>query len=247
EEFSGSSGKVQPSEMKRRREGTSTDVTSKRAKKVSAEDEKKKMGECTKKQYFQRLWNEEDEIVMLQGIIKFEDVTGKSPFDDSHGFIEFVKKFISFEASVHQYTGKIRQLKRLKGTKRKSGFSEAHDQKCFKLAKSIWGTKETAKKTDLFSSPNGKMVEEDDVDVTNSDWFENSFLLPLIESLGVDSVKHKWSVVPMEAKKKIEERLELLEADEGECKKIKETLKIKKRECLKQKTDFLNEVIDVMT
>ncbi|XP_020865709.1 probable transcription factor At1g66420 [Arabidopsis lyrata subsp. lyrata] len=176
-----------------------------------------------------------------------ESQEGKSPFDDSHGFIEFVKKFISFEASVHQYTGKIRQLKRLKGTSETGGTK--HDQE---LAKSIWGTKETAKKmdslkSDLFSSPNGKMVEEDDVDVTNSDWFENSFLLPLIESLGVDSVKHKWSVVPMEAKKKIEERLELLEADEGECKKIKETLKIKKRECLKQKTDFLNEVIDVMT
>ena len=83
--------------------------------------------------------------------------------------------------------------------------------------------------------------------MTNSDWFENSFLLPSIESLGVDSVKRKWNVVPMEFKKKIEERLELLEADESECKKMEEMLKVKNSECVKQKTNLLNEVIDVMT
>lgn len=249
---------VATSKMKRRSEGTSTYVNSKRAKNVSAEDEKK-IEECTTRLRFKRLWNDDDEIVVLQGIIKFEDVTGKSPFEDKQGFIKLIEKSISFEASENQYIDKIRHLKRKYMKKRKNGFSNAHDQKCFKLAMSIWGADEEKSKKmdtlkqDLFSSPNGKNVREDDgskvlihgEDVT--DWFENSFLLRSVESLGVESVRHKWSMVPIETKKKIEERLELLEANECECKKIEEMLKIKKRECMKQKTDLLNEVISVIT
>ncbi|KAL1224963.1 putative transcription factor [Cardamine amara subsp. amara] len=93
----------------------------------------------------------------------------------------------------------------------------------------------------------GSKVVKGGVDVMNSDWFENSFLVGLVESLGVGSVKERWSLVPVESKKKLEDKLKLLQGKELECKKIEEMLKAKELECVRQRSDLLNELISVIT
>lgn len=171
-----------------------------------------------------------------------------------------------------QYMDKIRHLKR-KYVKKRKTFVKAHDLKCVYLSKFIWGDDEVnsdvkcnerskkierkkKKKQDLSSLPNSSKVvkhrgeENSNVKedyVKNSDWFENSFLVGLVESLGVDSVKKRWSLVPIESKKKLEEQLKLLQGKELECKKIEEMLKGKEVECVRQRSDLLNEVISVIT
>ncbi|CAH8256207.1 unnamed protein product [Arabidopsis lyrata] len=92
---------------------------------------------------FQRLWSEEDEISVLQGMIDFKADTGKSPYEDSNAFYEFLKKSISFEVSKNQFMDKIRSLrKKYIGKEGKEpSFVKAHDKKAFELSKFIWGPK----------------------------------------------------------------------------------------------------------
>lgn len=70
---------------------------------------------------------------------------------------------------------------------------------------------------------NGKKVEEGKGVLMHggdsekaSDWFETSFLVRSIASLGVDefSVKQRWSNVPVETKKRMEDKWKLLQAKE---------------------------------
>ncbi|CAN6892184.1 unnamed protein product, partial [Brassica oleracea] len=92
---------------------------------------------------------------------------------------------------------------------------------------------------------NGKKVEVDKEVLVNgdsksvgamsaSDWFEDSFLVGSIASLGVGErfVKQKWSTVAVETKKKMEEKWKLLQA--------------KEMELVLQKTDFMREVGSVI-
>ncbi|KAL0854035.1 hypothetical protein Bca101_059187 [Brassica carinata] len=67
-----------------------------------------------------------------------------------------------------------------------------------------------------------------------SDWFEDSFLVGSIASLGVGErfVKQKWSIVAVETKKRMEEKWKLLQA--------------KEMELVLQKTDFMREVGSVI-
>ncbi|XP_048599835.1 probable transcription factor At1g61730 [Brassica napus] len=90
-------------------EGISKETNSKRAKK----DDEKKIGEDSKKPAaFQRLWTEEDEIAVLQGMIDFKKDTGNSPYDDTNAYYDYIKKSISFEVSKNQFMDKLRSLKK---------------------------------------------------------------------------------------------------------------------------------------
>ncbi|CAN6803384.1 hypothetical protein HID58_079755 [Brassica napus] len=252
-------------------------------KKVHAKRSKK---EDSKKPLFQRLWSEEDEIYLLQGMIDFNSETGKSPYEDMDGFYEFIKKSISFEASKYQTVEKIRSLRKKYVKKVRRGVEslpKAHDMECFKLSKYIWGSNGMALKSNLKKKidsvkPHGKEVEKDvesygslkkkldfleanegrrrlrglgkkvEVDkevlvngdsksvgvMSASDWFEDSFLVGSIASLGVGErfVKQKWSMVAVETKKKMEEKWKLLQA--------------KEMELVLQKTDFMREVGSVI-
>lgn len=111
-----------------------TSVSAKRAK--IAEEAKKPSS-------FQRLWSEEDEVSMLQGMIDFKADTGKSPYEDMDRFYEITSKSISFEASKIQFVDKIRSLKRKYMGKVKHGaesLTKNHDIDCLKLANYIWGS-----------------------------------------------------------------------------------------------------------
>ncbi|XP_028087559.1 probable transcription factor At4g00390 [Camellia sinensis] len=53
---------------------------------VVQEESAKKTGHDTKKQLFQRLWSEEDEIVILKGMIEYTAKKGSNPLADVNAF-----------------------------------------------------------------------------------------------------------------------------------------------------------------
>ncbi|KAH0936523.1 hypothetical protein HID58_013640 [Brassica napus] len=132
--------------------------------------------EAKKPSSFQRLWSEEDEVSLLQGMIDFKADSGKSPYEDMDRFYELASKSISFEASKIQFVDKIRSLKRKYMGKAKHGaesLTKAHDIDCLKLATCIWGLalesnssakklgKEEEEEVVAPESANGDKVEED--------------------------------------------------------------------------------------
>ncbi|KFK24583.1 hypothetical protein AALP_AAs67532U000200 [Arabis alpina] len=193
----------------RRRKGNA-----KRAKKVTSGEDEKKTGEVTKKQAFQRLWSEEDEIALLQGMLNFRKEKGKSPYEDTNEFYEFVKKCIQFEASKNQLMEKLRSLKKKYiGTRKNESVAKTNGKSQRKTEKL------DSVKQDLFSPlPNGKSVQEDLEPQKTSDLFESSFLVQSIAQFGVDeaSVIQGWNSAPVESKKMIEERMRALRAKELE-------------------------------
>ncbi|CAE5960276.1 unnamed protein product [Arabidopsis arenosa] len=211
--------------------GSSSEEEGKESGSLSEEEKQKDPGKNyppTKNNYFQRKWGEDDEIVLLQGMVDFKNDKGKSPYDDMTAFIDTVKNIISFQANQSQFTTKIRRLKDKYLRKRNKGadensFAKAHDLKCFQLSKVIW---ESTKVKEESLKPNEEKVV---------DWFVNSSLVGSIASFGVaeDVVKQRWSMVSMKTKKKLEEKFKLL--------------KDKESEYLWLKTSFFHEVNSMIT
>ncbi|KAJ4869883.1 DNA-binding storekeeper protein-related transcriptional regulator [Raphanus sativus] len=206
------SGTKRPSEV------TSKETNSKRAKK-----EKKPAA-------FHRLWTEEDEIAVLQGMIDFKKDTGNSPYDDTNAYFDYIKKSISFEVSKNQFMDKLRSLKKkYMGKEKKPCFTKPHEHKSYRLCKFIWGPdgmglesavksnggvsskKRTKKELSFASSPPNGGDER-------FDWFEKSFLVRGIAGFGVDEsyVRQRWRLVPVESRKKVEEKVKMLQAKEIE-------------------------------
>lgn len=128
------SKKVKPLTKKR----SLSERASKEAKKVKSGGS----GEEAKKTYFQRVWSEEDEIAVLQGLIDYRNDTGASPYDDTNAFYLSVKKSISFDVSKTQVIKKIWGLKTKYENNLGKGeltFSKPHDLKAFDLSKFVWG------------------------------------------------------------------------------------------------------------
>ncbi|CAL9248105.1 unnamed protein product [Arabidopsis halleri] len=120
---------------------------------------------------FQRLWSEEDEILLLEGMIDFSRDTSTSVYDHMNGFFEKHKDSISFDVkSVNQFVKKIWSLKNKYFLKRRSRVStNVHDKNCLELAKKICGSDVDATlKVDDSFKVDGVKVE--------CDWFEWSFL-----------------------------------------------------------------------
>ncbi|CAH8371859.1 unnamed protein product [Eruca vesicaria subsp. sativa] len=249
------------------RKRLSTNVSSKRAKKIYTQGGK--MG--TKTPSHRRLFSEKDEIVLLEGIIDFK---GKNPLEAKRSFYQSIKGSLSlsFDVTLKQLEDKIRYMKKLYTAKAKSGEQASvlnpHQQKCFQLSKAIWGAegvasdspiisnskskeseRRTTEKIDLVTSPKGKNVQEvrrrRDMEkspsvVTETDCDESSFFL------GMDFLKEKWTKVPTETKKKTQEKMKKLLADELECQKFEEMLKAMKDKCAQEKVELLNEVTSLI-
>ncbi|KAG8502266.1 hypothetical protein CXB51_002184 [Gossypium anomalum] len=111
-----------------------------------AVEEVKKTGEDAKKQLFQRLFSEDDEIALLKGMLDYSAKKGADPCADMNAFYNFVKKSIHTDVTKAQMMDKIRRLKKKfennagKGKKGEDRtFSKAHEQNAFELSKMIWG------------------------------------------------------------------------------------------------------------
>ncbi|CAK9320964.1 unnamed protein product [Citrullus colocynthis] len=112
---------------------------------VVAEDDPKKSVDESKK-LFQRLWSEDDEIAILNGMIDYSARKGADPALDMNAFHDFIKKSLHVDVTKAQLVDKIRRLKkkyRNNADRGKKGadptFSKPHEQKGFELSKKIWG------------------------------------------------------------------------------------------------------------
>ncbi|XVF79316.1 hypothetical protein PTKIN_Ptkin14bG0211500 [Pterospermum kingtungense] len=147
---------VKASSAKRPSESEKEPKEAKRPKKKAGEEgatatpaaveEMKKTGEDSKKQLFQRLFTEDDEIAVLKGMLEYSEKKGSDPLADMNAFYDFVKKSIHTDVTKAQLMDKIRRLRKKfennagKGKKGEDRtFTKDHEQKAFKLSKMIWG------------------------------------------------------------------------------------------------------------
>ncbi|KAI9391649.1 hypothetical protein POPTR_007G119800v4 [Populus trichocarpa] len=135
-------------------------------KENDGEDKKAKRGAGAGGGGPQRLWSDEDEIVMLNGMVEYQIEKGKNPFADNGDFHGFVKKSLHVDATNNQFLDKIRRLKKKYFTDVEKNekeideiFSKPHDLECVELAKKIWGAGgiEMGKKGN-FNKKSGKNV-----------------------------------------------------------------------------------------
>ncbi|KAJ0575188.1 putative transcription factor GeBP family [Helianthus annuus] len=106
-----------------------------------------------KKQLFQRLWSEDNEIELIQGMISYVDEKGKDPVADVNDFHEFVKKSLHVDVNDRQMLAKARRLKKkfennvarvVKNGKVRS-FSNPHEKRMYELSKNLWGDESNKK------------------------------------------------------------------------------------------------------
>ncbi|XP_016508976.1 putative transcription factor At1g61730 [Nicotiana tabacum] len=145
---------------------------SKRSKKTPKKEietpvKQKTPTEDVKRQLFQRLWSEDDEIVILKGMVDYRLKKKSDPVADLSAFHDFIKKSLHVDVSKTQLQDKIRRLKKKyennagkeKKGKKERTFSKPHEQKTYELSKKIWGKEKTDNK--------GEKVEEVDRVVEN--------------------------------------------------------------------------------
>lgn len=141
---------------------TSTVRDSKRAKKKSETEvegsEDKAVSNDDSKKLFQRLWSEDDEIAILQGMLDYRAKKKADPIADLNDFHEFIKKSIHIDVSKTQLQDKIRRLKKKyknNSSKENKGKykvpSKAHEHTAYELSKKVWGQEGNA----LSPKPNG--------------------------------------------------------------------------------------------
>uniref|UniRef100_M4EH43 Glabrous enhancer-binding protein-like DBD domain-containing protein n=1 Tax=Brassica campestris TaxID=3711 RepID=M4EH43_BRACM len=209
---------------------------------------------------FARVFSEKDEIVLLQGVI---DSQVENPLKYKRSFYQSMKGSFSFDVTLVQFKDKIRNLKRKYKAKEKSGeqaasASNPHQQKCFQLSKAIWGadgiafeSKESerglTKKRDLVTPGMGNNNAQEDmekaplVEKESTGWDDESSFF-----LGMDFLKEKWTKLPAESKKGTQEKMKKLHANELECQKYEEMLKVMKDKCARDKVELLNEVTSLI-
>ncbi|WOG91697.1 hypothetical protein DCAR_0310947 [Daucus carota subsp. sativus] len=90
-----------------------------------------------------RLWSEDDEIVILQGLIDYQLANDEDPYSDLEAFYKFVKDSLHVSVSMKQLSDKIRRLKKKYSVNAEKGddvvFVKPHEDKSFELSKKIWG------------------------------------------------------------------------------------------------------------
>ncbi|KAL6992701.1 hypothetical protein U1Q18_010815 [Sarracenia purpurea var. burkii] len=140
--------------VKRQAEGeNNSNRESKKAKRKAVDTDKgleedtvKKTSDGAKKQLFQRLWSEDDEIAILKGMIDYKEKKGVDPLADMVAFHSFIKKSLHVDVSKTQLSEKVRRLKKKyknNANKGKEGedrtFTKPHEQKAYELSKKVWG------------------------------------------------------------------------------------------------------------
>ncbi|KAF9617414.1 hypothetical protein IFM89_036335 [Coptis chinensis] len=114
-----------------------------RKKKVSELEEVKKKGDVdkdkdkNKKNASAKLWSENDETVILKGLIEFKK-KGKNMGSDLTGFLDFIKEGLDDDTNRDQLKSKLQRLKQ-KYQSSSGGFTKPHEVKLFELSKQIWG------------------------------------------------------------------------------------------------------------
>ncbi|KAL6989096.1 hypothetical protein U1Q18_014847 [Sarracenia purpurea var. burkii] len=149
----------------------------------------KKTGNDSKKQLFQRLWSEDDEIAILKGMIEYTAKKGADPVADMNAFHDFIKKSLHVDVSKTQLSDKVRRLKKKyenNASKGKEGedrtFTKPHEQKAYELSKKVWGGESNSAGIDS-TKINGK--------ARKNEKNKGSVVLPKIEGLASPDSKAK--------------------------------------------------------
>ncbi|PON34664.1 Mediator-associated protein [Parasponia andersonii] len=119
---------------------------------AGGEDESKKSSGDDSKKLFQRLWSEDDEIVILKGMIDYAAKKGADPSADMTAFLDFIKKSLQLDFTKTQLADKVRRLKKKfenNAGKKKYNPTKPHEEKVFELSKKIWGSEGTSRKPEL--------------------------------------------------------------------------------------------------
>ncbi|GMH07062.1 hypothetical protein Nepgr_008902 [Nepenthes gracilis] len=128
-------------------DGETAGKDAKKAKKekygeATEEVAKKKVAEDPKKQLFQRVWSEDDEIAVLKGMIEYTAKKGRDPAADADDFREFIKRSLHVDLDKRQIMNKVRRLKKkYENNVKKNRSLSGHERDAFDLSKTIWGTK----------------------------------------------------------------------------------------------------------
>ncbi|KAI3698072.1 hypothetical protein L6452_31184 [Arctium lappa] len=100
-----------------------------------------------KKQLFQRLWSEDDEIQLIKGMINYVENKGKDPIADVNDFHEFVKNSLNIDVNNGQMSAKVKRLKakfmnnigKIEQNGKVRSLSNPHEKKMYELSEKLWG------------------------------------------------------------------------------------------------------------
>ncbi|XP_076884133.1 putative transcription factor At2g01370 [Bidens hawaiensis] len=98
-------------------------------------------------QLFQRLWSEDNEIELIQGMINYVNQKAKDPLADVTDFHQFVKGSLHVDVNDRQVLSKARRLKnkfennaaKVESRGKARSFSNPHESKMYELSKKLWG------------------------------------------------------------------------------------------------------------
>nr|GMD85278.1 GLABROUS1 enhancer-binding protein-like [Ipomoea batatas] len=95
----------------------------------------------SKKQLFQRLWSEDDEIALLEGMIEYTEKENADPHTDLDAFHDFIRNSLHFTVSKNQLQNKIKRMRKkyINNAGKEKSFSKPHEQKTYQLSRKIWG------------------------------------------------------------------------------------------------------------
>lgn len=104
-------------------------------------EEMKDVGKEGKKASFQRLWSEEDEIIILNGMVEYYEKKGRNPTTSFDDFFDFIKGSLHIEVNRSQIFDKIRRMKKKfeKSLVMKKVMND-HERQAFNLSAKLWGS-----------------------------------------------------------------------------------------------------------
>ncbi|XAR65579.1 hypothetical protein NMG60_11009743 [Bertholletia excelsa] len=113
-----------------------------------------------RKQLFQRLWSEDDEIAILKGMIEFSSKKGTRPSADLSVFHDFIKKSLHVDVTKDQLSAKMRRLKKkylsIEGRSKKDRdrvLYNPHELEAYELSKKIWAAEANGVRIEPIDSP----------------------------------------------------------------------------------------------
>ncbi|WZY88630.1 hypothetical protein YC2023_045365 [Brassica napus] len=179
------------------------------------------------------------------------------------------RKRLTTNSAISNFKVKIGTLKKKYTRSEMRGgeasLSNPHEQKCFQLSNAIWGADGVAfecsisynsqskdserrgltKKRDLVTPRKGKRGDTKKaplVEKESTGWDDESSFF-----LGMDFLKEKWTKVPTTGtKKETQEKMRKWHANELECQKFEDMLKVMRDKCARDKVELLNEVTSLI-
>ncbi|GAB4831024.1 hypothetical protein Ancab_005039 [Ancistrocladus abbreviatus] len=183
--------------------------------------EKKTAGDELKKQLFQRVWSEDDEIAVLKGMIEYSEKKGTDPMSDTADFADFVKKSLHVDLDKKQIVDKLRRLrKKYENNLVKKKTLTPHEKNAFELSKKIWGNSELSTRM-VSPKRNGVVVAAEQKELGNDG--EGKLAMDVnvgsgLTAMGLDEniIKEGLKLLDSNKRAELEEKWRMLRVDEVE-------------------------------